>query len=153
MYRKIVIGASVAGILAFAMPALALESSTSLKATSKVSTKTFDVAKAACVGTAVAAREASLGVAIANNSAAINAAYTARATALAGAYTKTDAASIKAAVKDAWMNFNASLRVAKKQWQTSRTTAWSAFKKASAECKAPAVPSDAANINSEAAGS
>lgn len=139
---------SGAMMLGAAFPALAEEMTTS----TKVKNVPFDASKAACIAAAVATREGSLGTAIGVNTAAVNAAYSARKTALAAAYTKTDVPSIKAAVKDAWVAFGASMKVARKEWQASRQNAWNTFKKSSKECRAPASIGDAGNMGLEASG-
>ena len=131
-------------MLAITVPAFA-QTSTSTMASSVA-------AKIACVGTAVNAREQSIDAAITAFTGATNAAYAARATALQQAYTNTTLKTANQAVKVAWSAFNASVRSARKAWQTARSTAWSVYGKAATACKAPVGTGDGSNSTSEVSG-
>ena len=92
---------------------------------------TFDMT---CVKNAVAAREAALATAVTANSQALASAYSARATALASAYNQTGNDVIRTAVKSAWANFRAAMRLAHKSWKSAQQTVWSQFKTAVKAC-------------------
>ena len=112
------------------------------------STKT--VVDPACVGAAVAARETALGAGITTYNTDIGSAYSSRASALASAYALTDKTSIMAAVKTAWAQFGAGLKLSHRNWVTVRTNAWTAFRTAARACGATsAAISDSQNSYTE----
>jgi len=111
------------------------------------STVTVDMA---CVSQAVAARESALDSALATHTQDINAAYTTRATALASAYAQTGNDSIKKAVRTAWQQFGAAMKLTKRNWQKAKEGAWKSFRDAAKACggNASAV-SDGGNVGQE----
>ncbi len=109
---------------------------------------TFDMT---CVKNAVAAREATLGTAVAANTQAMTTAYSTRASALASAYSQTGKDTIKTAVKSAWANFKAAMRVTHKDWKTAQQAAWTQFKTAVKACGPGATAVvDSANASADA---
>ena len=106
-----------------------------------------------CVGAAVATREAAIGAAMTTFTSESNTAYTTRASALATAYTQTGNDTVKTAVKSAWKQFSAAVKVAKKGWQSSRDTAWKQFKTSVKACGGGSSSvSDSGNASLESSG-
>lgn len=106
-----------------------------------------------CVAAAVAAREATLDSAVSTQSVAVNSAYTDRASALASAYAQSGNDTIRKAVKTAWTNFAAAIRVAHKNWNSSQQSAWQTFRVALKACGTNATAvSDSGNASLDASG-
>ena len=110
------------------------------------------VAKITCVGGAVNTREQAIDAAMTTHTNAVNAAYSARATALQQAYSFTTLKEVRAGVKTAWSTFNTAIKAAKKDWNTSKNSAWSQYRKTAVACKAPANTGDGVNSSSEVVG-
>jgi len=108
-------------------------------------------ANVACVAAAVAAREQALGTGISAYTQSINDAYSARASALAAAYTQTGTDAIKKAVKSAWTNFGAALKLGRRTWASAQGSAWSQFRTALKACGGSSTAiSDASNASVDA---
>lgn len=110
------------------------------------------LANVACVAAAVSSRERSLDIAVSANTSAIQSAYSVRASALATAYTKTTVADIRKGVKDAWTQFNTSIKTAGKNWRMAQNSAWSSYKGAVRACKDTSGVSDGDNSQREVKG-
>ena len=103
-----------------------------------------------CVSAAVATREAALDTAVSTHTTDINAAYTTRASALASAYSQTGNDAIKKAVRTAWAQFGAALKLSKKNWQKAKDAAWQSFRTAAKACGGNASAlSDGGNAGQE----
>lgn len=106
-----------------------------------------------CVAAAVAAREAVISAGAGTFGNSVANAYSARGAALANAYSQTGGNGvIRDAVKKAWEDFKASVRSARKSWQTARDAAWSQFRSAVKGCKAASDVVDSGNATSEPSG-
>jgi len=109
--------------------------------------------KVSCVAAAVAVRESALDGAVTTHETAVSAAYSDRALALATAYALPSNDAVRGAVKIAWRNFGAALRVAAKNWKGAELQAWSQFRTTVNGCgPAAASISDSNNSESELTG-
>ncbi len=141
------IGTTVAivGLLAVAAPSFA-------QTGAATSTAVTTASKISCVGAAVHTREQSLDAAMTTFTNAESAAYSARAAALQTAYSQSTLTAVKAGVKTAWSTFSASIKSARKAWQTARNNAWTTYRTAAVACKAPAGTGDGVNTGSDVSG-
>jgi len=105
-----------------------------------------------CVKAAIVIREAALSAAIGSYTQALSSAYGTRSSALQMAYNNTDAKQVRTGIKSTWTVFKTATKNATKAWRATRTSAWTAYKKAAKACKAPSSINDSGNAGLEVAG-
>lgn len=149
--KTLIAGAVSLSMLALAVTPVFAQSTTSASSSATISSGVS--AKIACVGTAVAARETSLDSAMTTYTGALNSAYSTRASALQAAYAETSLSGVRTARNAAWSAFSASIKSARKTWQSARSDAWTTYRTAAVACKAPANTGDGTSSSLDVSGS